>query len=393
MLLSGGIYGGMVTDYLSQNGATIFAKELRSRPQLKRLLDESRMTMIIAPSDAALEDVASSFGQSVAEFLASSQGEDVLSNHLSIVPTQKVYPLFTSINGLEFGHGPQDLAELQPAKNTVIGKVPIIVVNRAIVHANQEPTTTTFNQLTRDPLWLILERTDPMGVLNSCQTTPALAKLCRDPNTFRRLMQLHYPNYPVNRDARKQYTDITLKNGWLWYAIVPINDFSEGLQDGDFAKETSLILGGPFAGDNIDEYIYESTLQSIQSRVLEQDSHREFEVAIIKFYGTRPDNHTQFWVPVRFTQSKTLIHGPYVVNYERVPGLDYLSINKEDVAHRIAEQIVKTSATPGMLPGQANPNSKALHDYVFDRLMENNYFWESLDNEEWGWGLIQLTFN
>jgi hypothetical protein len=415
MQLSGNLNGGFIADYLSRNGAEVFAKELRSRPAFKRLLDESRLTMIIAPSDVALTDVASKFGQSTAEFLASSNSEAVLSNHLSVVPTQKSYPLFTAINGSKFGKGAQDLTELQPTANTIIGKVPIMVVDRAIFHEAQYPNLT-LNRLSRDPLWLVLERTDPMGVLNSCQTTPGLAKLCRDPNAFKRLMALHYRNYPINKDSRQQYTDITLKNGYAYYAIIPIEEeFEIALKDGSMGRDTEVTLAGRFEKDNTDKYFNTDILRVVEERVLRQRGHDvAIEASGIKLYGNGLDEATQFWVPLRFYHAMTHIHE------SAFPTVGLIGVKKEDVARSLAESIDVYQLT-GRAIGELAVDGRDTEDYVakrldqavideylrnygfpvplttetiYQQLMGVNYFREyphSGNLDEYGWGLMQVT--
>jgi hypothetical protein len=415
MRSSGNVNEGFIIDYLSRNGAETFAKQLRSRPAFKRLLDESRLTMIIAPSDKALEDLASKFGQSTAEFLPSSIAEDVLANHLSVVPTQKSYPLFTAINGSKFGKGPADLAELQPAANTIIGKVPIIVVDRAIFHEPQYPGLT-FNKLGKDPLWLVLQRTDPLGVIRSCTTSSKFAHLCRDPNTFKQLMALHYLNYPINQDARQQYTDITLKNGYAYYVIIPIEeDFETSLEDGNLGRNTEIILAGRFEKDNIDQYNDNETFETVQRRIFDERGHDiAIEVSIIRLYGNGLDETTKFWLPLRFYQGMTLIHE------STVPKVGPISVKKEDVARSLAESIDVYQLT-GRAIGELDEEGLDTKDYVakrldqavinnylrdygfpvpltietvYQQLMTVNYFREypnsgSLD--EYGWGLMQVT--
>lgn len=415
MRSSGNVNEGFIIDYLSRNGAETFAKQLRSRPAFKKLLDESRLTMIIAPSDKALEDLTSKFGQSTAEFLASPQAEDILSNHLSVVPTQKQYPLFTAINGSKFGKGPSDLTELQSAANTIIGKVPIIVVDRAIFHEPQYPNLT-LNKLGRDPLWLVLERTNPLGVLNSCRTTPALAKLCRDPNTFRRLMTMHYPNYPINKDARQQYTDITLKNGYAYDVVIPIEEnFEIALEDGSIGRDTEVTLAGRFEKDNTDKYFNNDILRIVEERILRQRGRDvAIEVSGIKLYGNGLDEATQFWVPLRFYQGMTLIHE------SAVPKVGPIGVKKEDVARRLAESIDVYQLT-GRAIGELDADGRDTEDYVakrldqavinsylrdygfpvplttetiYQRLMAVNYFREyphSGSPDEYGWGLMRVT--
>jgi hypothetical protein len=362
--------------------------------------------MIIAPTDDALQQLASNFGQTIDEFANTPAGQNILANHLSTIPTKKTYPMFTSINGLMYGKDQRDLDALSIKSHVMIGTLPVIVVNRPILYESQYPDLT-FAKLGRDPLFVILQHSDPLAVINACMVDAKFARLCRDPLTFQNLMRLHYPNYPVNNDARQQYIDITLKKGYVYYAVLPIGDFHyDSLTDGSFARDTKIIEWARFEADETRDYLLSARQRRRIHSVLPPDA--EVDLAIIKIYGNGLDNPTQFWVPVRFTSSDTIIHEPFQKNAVS-------SIHKEDVARYVANQIfgnnpidatIETNATeevnllyrdgkldPATINRYLTENGYPVplnRDTIFDRLMATNAFWES-PGSEWGWGLIQIT--
>lgn len=69
-------------------------------------------------------------------------------------------------------------------------------------------TDSNIHILNRDTLFKILANLDSKSVLNTCQINKQFARLCSDPNTFKRLMKLHYPQIPINKDPKKQYIEI-----------------------------------------------------------------------------------------------------------------------------------------------------------------------------------------
>ncbi len=75
--------------------------------------------------------------------------------------------------------------------------------------AEQEFANVAFDILNMDALFEILKELDPATVLSLCQTNQRFAELCRDQDVFRNLMRVHYPNFPINEDAKAQYGDIT----------------------------------------------------------------------------------------------------------------------------------------------------------------------------------------
>jgi hypothetical protein len=392
---------------LAENGSSIFAGLLETIPQFKLVTNENSLTMIIAPTDEALRELASNFGQTVDEFANTTAGQNILANHLSIVPTRKTYPMFTAINGLTYGKDQRDFDALKIKSYVVVGKVPVIIVNTAILHERQYPNLT-FATLGKDPLFVILQHSDPKAVINACMVDAKFARLCRDPLTFRNLMRLHYPNYPVNHDARQQYTDMALKNGYAYYAALPIGDFNyDSLTNGSFAEGTRIIDWAPFERDDTRDFLSRTERQRIYSLL---PPNAEIDLALIKIYGNGLDNPTQFWVPVRFTSSDTLIHEPYRHNAAA-------SIHKETIARYVSNEIdldpdilitntIESNATEeeNLLYSDDKLDQATINRYleenghpvplnrdtIFDRLMATNTFWES-PGSEYGWGLMQVT--
>jgi hypothetical protein len=392
--------------YLAENGASIFAGLLETIPQFKRVINENSLTMIIAPTDEALRELASNFGQTVDEFANTTAGQNILANHLSIVPTKKTYPMFTAINRLTYGKDQRDFDALKIKSYVVVGKVPVIIVNTAILHESQYPELT-FAKLGKDPLFVILRHADPKAVINACMVDAKFARLCRDPLSFQNLMRLHYPNYPINHDARQQYTDMALKNGYVYYVALPIGDFNyDSLTNGSFAEGIRIIERARFERDETRDHLLSARQRRRIHSLLPPDA--EVDLAIIKIYGNGLDNPTSFWVPVRFTSSDTIIHEPFQKNA-------VASIHKEDVARYVANQIFGNNPIAATIETNATEEENLLYRYgkldqatinryltgngypvpltqdtIFDRLMATNAFWE-YQGSEWGWGVMQIT--
>lgn len=256
-----------------------------------------------------------------------------------------------------------------------------------------------------------------MDVLQSCRTTKTFARLCRDPNTFKNLMALHYPNYPINVDARQQYTDITLKNGYAYYAILPFeDDFETTLEDGTFGRETKIRLAGRFEKDNVDTYSNSENLERVERDYYDTQGHDlGIEVSIIKIYGNGLDQPTKFWVPLRFYQATTMIHESTLLR----SATNYISYNKEDVARYVAnhidiEELIRLAISEvGIYQDQElyetnrlsqNRLNQVLTEFgfpvpfsreaIFNQLMKMNYFKERPHSgtlSDYGWALMQVT--
>lgn len=74
-----------------------------------------------------------------------------------------------------------------------------------------EVNTEAINRVTSDPLFLVLARLDPKSALRSCEVTAQFRRLCQNPNLFRGLMRVHYPNYFETANPKEQYKAITAR--------------------------------------------------------------------------------------------------------------------------------------------------------------------------------------
>ena len=76
---------------------------------------------------------------------------------------------------------------------------------------NEETGGSGFQKLTRDPMYILLTKTDPRDITNLCRVNPLVARLCQDDNTFRNLLILHYPDSfdEKNIPYKEQYRRLT----------------------------------------------------------------------------------------------------------------------------------------------------------------------------------------
>lgn len=78
-----------------------------------------------------------------------------------------------------------------------------------VEHPEDEFANVAFEVLDKSSLVKILEKLDPKSVLSLCQTNKNFGRLCDDQSVFVRLMEVHYPYFPINDDAKAQYMAIT----------------------------------------------------------------------------------------------------------------------------------------------------------------------------------------
>jgi len=69
--------------------------------------------------------------------------------------------------------------------------------------------TVAFEILDKNALTEILKRLEPIDVLRLCQINHHFARVCSDQTIFRILMKTHYPDFPINNNAKDQYMAIT----------------------------------------------------------------------------------------------------------------------------------------------------------------------------------------
>ena len=107
-----------IDNFLKINGAGRFAQLLYNVPVLYRTAMDNRLSMIIAPSDERLQKLTMDIGKSLEEMSQTEAGRNLLSNHLSVVHTKTVYPMFTAINGVTYGSSVDDLPQFKRLRTT-----------------------------------------------------------------------------------------------------------------------------------------------------------------------------------------------------------------------------------------------------------------------------------
>lgn len=126
-----------IQNFLTVNGAGIFAKLLYNIPLLYQAALSPKLSMIIAPRDERLQWLATETNKPLAELFQTQAGRDVLANHISTIPTQKVYPMFTSINRVTYGSGPADLVAIDIIASKIICGVPVLIISQLIGYQQQ----------------------------------------------------------------------------------------------------------------------------------------------------------------------------------------------------------------------------------------------------------------
>ena len=124
-----------IREYLSSRGASLFSRFLFEIPQFKNLKDE--YTMIIALSDKSIENISEFLNKKIEEFPNSQEAISIMGNHISILPTNRSYPMFTSITGVKYGETINDITKLKAKEPTKIDGVSIVIIDEVIISKDQ----------------------------------------------------------------------------------------------------------------------------------------------------------------------------------------------------------------------------------------------------------------
>jgi hypothetical protein len=207
-----------IQNFLTSNDATIYAKLLYNLPQLYRAVMSPQLTMIIAPTDQRLQELSTAPKKPVATIVDSVAGRDLMANHISILPTQKVYPMFTAINGTTYGSGPEDLNALQIIVSTVIDGVVMLITPHLIGDFQQILKAEAVNDpgMTRDAFQALINTGDLRGkdLISLCKTNHYVEEnFCNSKDATGRTI-FHYLlksefglDVPANKNARDRYVE------------------------------------------------------------------------------------------------------------------------------------------------------------------------------------------
>jgi hypothetical protein len=206
-----------VQAFLRANGASVFGNSLYSLPELHQAMN-SGVTVILAPSNKALGKLATSLTQSVEKFIATLNGQEILANHISVLPIFSTFPLLRSINGFKFGNSPTDVNAMGITTSTNIDGIPIMIIDTALT----SPTQTNPSNLTRTDISAvkIMIQTGNMkgaDLINLCDSDPAINNnLCMNTDAsgktiFHQLLLKEYGiDYLPSEDAKTRYRNKSL---------------------------------------------------------------------------------------------------------------------------------------------------------------------------------------
>jgi hypothetical protein len=129
-----------ILDFASANQATIAAKNLSELKLLDGLDD--KLTMVLRPTDEAFKTFLEKFKLNYAAVKDSKAFADVLRNHFSLIPTKRVYPMFTATTGLTYGNSEADLKSLGAKEVLILVrndglKVPVIIISTVLFTTGQ----------------------------------------------------------------------------------------------------------------------------------------------------------------------------------------------------------------------------------------------------------------
>jgi hypothetical protein len=226
-------------------------------------------------------------------------------------------------------------------------------------------------------------------------------------------MQLHYPeysDYPLNRNVRQQYTDITNGNGYGYLIKIRYDiedDPSKYTVVDRYCVGNRAELLGRFKNNNIRD------IELTYSKYMFKHFDESDDSKILRIYGNGFDEDTSLWVMIRFTSGHSTT-APILV------GMDKLKLIRQLVNSAIfsptdyIERAIETS--------DVNPNTRTtdmeknrngtLDQYKIDEYLEkagfpvpfteenvvarfdrDNVFMDYPNRDtDWGYGIIQIVF-
>ena len=202
-----------ITTFLASNGAVNFSKILYNVPRLFSALNDPGLSMIFAPNDAALQRLSDKTGKSLADLQRDAYGIDILANHLSVFPTKRSWPMFTSINNRSYGSSETDIKALGVTATALIDKTAVLVISSVIFHEDQLVKASLRRDIgalkalgQNDMLMVLIQRGDLKGkdLIALCVSDPEINKLCDAKVDFKQLLRRDYnaiaPTGVVPRD-------------------------------------------------------------------------------------------------------------------------------------------------------------------------------------------------
>jgi hypothetical protein len=129
-----------ILDFAVSKQANLVARALGDF-QLLDGLDET-ITMVLLPTDEAVKTFLEKFKLNYDTIKDTKAFADVIRNHFSIIPTKRVYPMFTAPTGLTYGNSEADLKSLGAKEVLILVrndglKVPVIIISTVLFTTGQ----------------------------------------------------------------------------------------------------------------------------------------------------------------------------------------------------------------------------------------------------------------
>lgn len=109
-----------------------------------KLLDaiDEKITMVLVPTDEAVDAFLKPLKLNYAGVKNTQQFADIIKNHYSVIPTKRVYPMFTAVTGLVYGNSEADLKSLGAKEVLILQrsdalKVPVISISTVLFTTGQ----------------------------------------------------------------------------------------------------------------------------------------------------------------------------------------------------------------------------------------------------------------
>jgi hypothetical protein len=234
---------------LETSGARTFSLLVDRFDRLKDVLDKGLVTLILAPSDVAIEEFSVRYNKATAILGTSTIGQAIMANHVSAEPLT-TNPSIKAINGYQIALDAATVTNVyRIAKSFTVGSISIHLIQTVLVDAAQIPR-------------LMAERSSglktAMGVegLNALLTSgrikgKELIRLCNSnfetndfcnrkdrangQTIFHRLLQQEFGlTIPSDQDARKQY--VVLHNSKVGYTYYRSRRGATKINGAGFAK-------------------------------------------------------------------------------------------------------------------------------------------------------------
>lgn len=129
-----------ILDFATSHQSTKVAQALTDFKLLDNL--DEKLTMVLIPTDEAIETFLKTNKLNYAQVKDQPLFADIIKNHYSIIPTKRVYPMFTALTGLTYGNSEADLQSLGAKEVLILQrsdalKVPVITISTVLFTTGQ----------------------------------------------------------------------------------------------------------------------------------------------------------------------------------------------------------------------------------------------------------------